>query len=164
MTWLSVSGARISNDQIFSLILLHLSNLRHLDLSGISKFTTHSLPALLQLRSLASLDIRSTSATADSAAISLLVKLPHCRRLAVSVGADDSYSRLQLLSEVYSRGTPRSSLDGVSAAAAAERLQGYAYLRELGKAQSLRQLLLGGSTPALTEYCRSLLPPWVDVR
>lgn len=170
LTWLSVSGAQISNDQLFSPIFLHLSNLKHLDLTGISKFTARSLPALLQLQSLTSLDIRSTQATADAAAVSTLVKLPNCRRLALSVAAGDAggYGRPQqwpqMLSEVYSRGTPRSSLEVDSSTIGAQGLQAYAYLGQLGRAQSLRQLLLGGSTPVLTEFCRSLLPPWIEMR
>jgi hypothetical protein len=170
LTWLSISGARISNDQLFSPIFLHLSNLKHLDLTGVSKFTARSLPALLQLQFLTSLDIRSTQATADAAAVSTLVKFPSCRRLALSVAGDDTggYGRAQqwpqMLPEVYSRGTPRSSLDVDSSTTAAEGLQAYAYLGQLGRAQSLRRLLLGGSTPVLTEFCRSLLPPWIEVR
>jgi hypothetical protein len=170
LTWLSVSGARISNDQLFHPVFLHLSNLQHLDLTGISNFTARSLPALLQLQSLTSLDIRSTQATANAAAVSTLVKLPNCRRLALSVAADDAggYNRLQqwpqMLPEVHSRGVPRSSLDVDSCIAAAEGLQAYAYLGQLGRAQSLRQLLLGGSTPVLSEFCRMLLPPWIEVR
>jgi hypothetical protein len=163
-----VSGARTSNDQIFSLILHHLPNLQHLDLSGISKFTARSIPSLLQLSALTSLDIRSTQATADEAAVDLLVQLPKCRRLALSIAGGESYERPQqwpVLPEVSSsRGsTPRSSMDEAELEAAGG-LQAYAYLGQLGRAQSLRQVLLGGSTPSLTEYCRSLLPPWIDVR
>jgi hypothetical protein len=163
-----VSGAQISNDQIFSLILHHLPNLQHLDLSGISKFTARSIPSLLQLSALTSLDIRSTPAIADEAAVSLLVTLPKCRRLALSIAGDESYGRPQqwpVLSEVTSsRGsTPRSSLDAAELELEGG-LQAYAYLGQLGKAQSLRQVLLGGSTPSLTEYCRGMLPPWIDVR
>lgn len=178
LTWLSVAGARVSNDQLFSLVLLHLPNLQHLDLSGISAFTAGSLPSLLLLPALTSLDIRSTMATADAAAVDTLVKLPNCRRLALSVAGEESYGRPQqqwrpqqqqqrqlhnsVIDEVSSsRGsTPRNSMDeGVAGG-----LRAYAYLRGLGRAQSLRQLLLGGSTPSLTEYVRGLLPPWVEVR
>lgn len=166
LTWLSVSGARISNDQIFSLIFHHLSNLRHVDLSGINKFTARSIPSLLQLSALTSLDIRSTQATADEAAAKLLVKIPNCRRMALSIAGDESYGTPQqwpvLLEVSSSRGsTPRSSFD---AAETADGLQAYAYLGQLGRAQSLRQVLLGGSTPSLTEFCRRLLPPWIEVR
>jgi hypothetical protein len=181
LTWLSVASARVSNDQLFSLVLLHLPNLQHLDLSGISAFTARSLPSLLLLPALTSLDIRSTMATADAAAVDTLVKLPNCRRLALSVAGEESYGRPQqqwwppppqqqqqqhvhsgILDEVSSSrgGTPRNSMDeGVAGG-----LRAYAYLGGLGGAQSLRQLLLGGSTPSLTEYVRGLLPPWVDVR
>jgi hypothetical protein len=164
-----VSGARVSSDQIFSLIFLHLSHLKNLDLSSVNKFTSRSLPALLQLPALTSLDIRSTPATADAAAVALLVKLPDCRRLALSVAGDTLQQQQQqwgqVLSEVYSRDTPRSSLDGVDGRRGPlEGLQAYAYLGQLRQAQSLRQLLLGGSTPSLTEYVRGLLPRWVDVR
>lgn len=169
LTSLSVSGARVSSDQIFSLIFLHLSRLKDLDISAVSRFTSRSLPALLQLPSLTSLDIRSTQATADAAAVALLVKLPNCRRLALSVAGDTLQRQEQqwgqALSEVYSRGTPRSSFDGADGRNEAhEGLQAYAYLGQLRQAQTLRQLLLGGSTPSLTEYVRGLLPPWVDVR
>lgn len=200
LTWLSVAGARVSSDQTFALVLLHLPKLRHLDLSGILSFTARSLPGLLHLQSLTSLDIRSTSATADAAAVDVLVKLRNCRRLALSVGGEEGYGRQQQqwqqpLSEVACRrrgaavassayaSTSSSSIQNPPAgrhaspsssslsptvvtavAGAGEGLEAYAYMGRLGDAQSLRQLLLGGSTPSLTEYCRSRLPPWIDVR
>jgi hypothetical protein len=42
-------------------------------------------------------------------------------------------------------------------------LEHYAYLAVLGKCHSLRQLVLGAG-PAVAEYCRQLLPPWIEVR
>lgn len=176
LTWLSVAGAQASSDQTFPLLFTFFSGLRHLELTGVKNFTARSLPSVLQLQALTCLDIRSTQATADAAAVRTLVKLPNCRRLMLSVAGDEGYGRHQWLPEVTSS---RGAGAGAAAAAggggwhydtsttdssAGEGLEAYACLRELGRAQSLRQLVLGGSTPTLTEYCRSLLPPWIDVR
>lgn len=145
---------------------MHLSGLKHLDLTCISSFTPRSLTGLLHLHALTSLDIRHTQATANTSTVNTLVKLPSCRRLALSLGGDESYGRdqqWQAASEVSSRGgrCPRVSRGGGGSSSGLEE---YAYLGQLGRLQSLRQLVLGGSPPTLTEYCRTLLPPWIDVR
>jgi hypothetical protein len=57
----------------------------------------------------------------------------------------------------------RSSIDGHSSISMPSSLEDYAYLAVLGKCHSLRQLVLGAG-PAVAEYCRQLLPPWVEVR
>ena len=68
----------------------------------------------------------------------------------------------QLGGEVSSRGA--SAAAGSAGIDSSGGLVEYSYLGQLGGAQSLRSLVLGGSAPSLTEYCRRLLPPWIDVR
>jgi len=217
LTKLLLSGARPSNDQIWSLLLFHLTRLQHLDLVNCSCFSSRSVSSLLQLKSLTSLDIRGTKAN-DAAAVEHLAGLSSCRRLALSVhvaSSRDAYNCSRLLlqqqqqqqlqeqleqeqSDVAATAStsPSSSrhhqalhsvfpdqqqqqqdnltsqLSGAAACTAAgasssmmrSDLEDYRYLTVLGRCQSLRQVKLEGAGTAVAQYCRALLPPWIDVR
>jgi hypothetical protein len=150
-------------------VLVQLSQLRRLDLSSISNFTARSLRALEQLRALTWLDVRSTACIADEAATRALAQLPGLRWLGVTLGAcaepasPGAYMpasarlrvhALQHAGEVATRGSQAGNGD----------LAAYSHLALFGGCQSLRVLCLGCSTPAVTQFSQSLLPPWIEVR
>jgi hypothetical protein len=107
----------------------------------------------------------TAASSAAAAAVAMPLEQHHAHRLVYHYEQQQQQQQEHCPAQQTPLQQPRrcSSIDGRSSATMSSSLEDYAYLAVLGKCHSLRQLVLGAG-PAVAEYCRQLLPPWVEVR